>query len=74
MSLSKVETTPCVPTNTGSSRARGAAVLIHCNSYKGGEHGASSRKDGTTSPGESESSPTIRWWSDHHDGDGRSRV
>jgi hypothetical protein len=74
MSLSRVETAPCVPTNTGSSRARGAVVLIHCSGYRGGEHGAGRRKDDTTSPGESESSPRRRWWSDNHDGDGRSRV
>jgi hypothetical protein len=40
MSLSRVEATPCVPTNTSSSRARGAVILIHCSGCRGGEHGA----------------------------------
>jgi ribonuclease HI len=51
MGLSRVETTPCVPTNTGSSRARGAVVLAHCSGYRGGEHDAGRRKGGATSPG-----------------------
>jgi hypothetical protein len=51
MSLSRVETSPCVPTNIGSSRAREAVVLIHCSGYRGGKHGAGRRKDETTSPG-----------------------
>jgi hypothetical protein len=53
---------------------RGAVVLIHCSGFRGGEHGAGRRKGGTTSPGESESSPRRRWWSDHHDVDGRPGV
>jgi ribonuclease HI len=55
---------PCVPANTGSSGAGGVVVLIHCSGFRGGEHGAGRRKDDTTSPGESGSSPRRRWWSD----------
>jgi hypothetical protein len=65
-SLPRVEAAPCVSTNTGSSGARGVAVLVHCSSYRGGEHGAGHRKDGATFPGESGGSPRRRWWSDHH--------
>jgi hypothetical protein len=74
MSLSRVEAAPCVLADIGSSRARGVVVLIHCSGFRGGEHGAGHRKDDTTSPGKSESSPRRRWWSDHHDVDGRPRV
>jgi hypothetical protein len=74
MSLSRVEAAPCVPTNTCSSRAGGVVVLIHCSGYRGGEHGAGRRKDDTTFLGESKSSPRRRWWSDHHNVDGRPGV
>jgi hypothetical protein len=66
MSLPRVEAAPCVPTNTGSSGARGAIVLVHCSGYRGGEHGAGRRKDRATFLGESGGSPRRRWWSDHH--------
>jgi hypothetical protein len=69
--LSRVETPPCVPANTGSSGARGAIVLINCSGFRGGEHGAGHREGGTTTIGDSTSSPRRRWWSDHHDVDGR---
>jgi hypothetical protein len=54
VSLPRVEAAPCIPTNTGSSGARGAAVLVYCSGYKGSEHGVGRRKDGAKFPGSQE--------------------
>jgi hypothetical protein len=70
MSLSRGEAAPCVPTNSGSSRAREPLYLYIAAASEAVSMVLVTERAAQQPRGVNKSH-RRRWWSDHHDVDGR---